>query len=90
MAVLVIAEHDNAAIKPAMLNTVTAAAAIGGHGGGDEILAQELSDSMLNGTPPSVGLNEGMVSAIACFAIDEAMDNGTVVDVTDWWKKAGM
>ena len=64
--------------------------ASGGHGGGDEILAQELSDSMLNGTPPSVGLNEGMISAIACFAIDEAMDSGTVVDLTDWWKKAGM
>ena len=30
MSVLVIAEHDNAAIKPATLNTVTAAAACGG------------------------------------------------------------
>jgi len=30
MAVLVIAEHDNAGIKPATLNTVTAAVAIGG------------------------------------------------------------
>jgi len=60
----------------------------GGHGGGDEILAKELADSMLNGTPPSVGLIEGMESAIACFAIDQAMDTGTVVELADWWKKA--
>jgi predicted dehydrogenase len=62
----------------------------GGHGGGDQILAKELADSMLNGTPPSVGLIEGMKSAIACFAIDEALDTGTIVDLTDWWKKAGI
>ncbi len=30
MAVLIVAEHDNAAIKPATLNTVTAAGALGG------------------------------------------------------------
>src|ERR1700730_15094097 len=30
MAILIIAEHDNASIKPATLNTVTAAARIGG------------------------------------------------------------
>ena len=30
MACLVIAEHDNAELKPATLHTVTAAAAIGG------------------------------------------------------------
>ena len=30
MAVLVVAEHDNASIKPATLNTVTAAAKLGG------------------------------------------------------------
>src|SRR5258708_24573827 len=30
MPVLVLAEHDNAALKPSTLNTVTAAAAIGG------------------------------------------------------------
>lgn len=64
--------------------------ASGGHGGGDEILAQELADSMLNGAPPSVGLIEGMESAIACFALDQAMDTGTVVELTDWWKKAGL
>ena len=62
----------------------------GGHGGGDEILAKELADSMLNGAPPAVGLIEGMESAIACFAIDQAMETGTVVDLADWWKNAGL
>ena len=62
--------------------------ASGGHGGGDEILAKELADSMLDGAPPSVGLIEGMESAIACFAIDQALDSGTVVELADWWKKA--
>ena len=35
MSILVVAEHDNKALKPSSLNTVTAAAAIAGHGGGD-------------------------------------------------------
>ena len=35
MAVLVIAEHDNARLKPATLNTVTAAGEIASHGGGE-------------------------------------------------------
>jgi len=35
MSILVIAEHDNASIKGATLNTVTAALEIGKHGGGD-------------------------------------------------------
>jgi len=44
--------------------------ASGGHGGGDAVLAKELVDSMVNGAAPSVGLLEGMESAIACCAID--------------------
>jgi hypothetical protein len=41
---------------------------------------------MLDGVPPSVGLIEGLVSAVTCFAIDDAMDTGTVVDVTPYWE----
>jgi hypothetical protein len=64
--------------------------ASGGHGGGDEVLARELADSMLNGVRPAVGLREGMESAIACFGIDRAMDTGTVVDLTEDWARAGL
>ncbi len=59
----------------------------GGHGGGDQILAKELADSMLNQRPPSVGLMEGLESAVTCFAIDEAMDRGTVIDAGVYWRQ---
>ena len=35
MAILVVAEHDNDALKPATLNTVAAATRLGEHGAGD-------------------------------------------------------
>ena len=35
MSILVVAEHDNAALKPAVLNAVTAAVELSGHAGGD-------------------------------------------------------
>lgn len=35
MSILVIAEHDNTALKPAVLNAVTAAVELAGHAGGD-------------------------------------------------------
>jgi predicted dehydrogenase len=62
----------------------------GGHGGGDKALAAELAESMLCGKRPSVGLTEGLESAVTCFAIDEAMDSGTVVEMRRYWEKAEM
>jgi predicted dehydrogenase len=62
----------------------------GGHGGGDKVLARELADSMLYQRPPSVGLVEGLESAVTCFAIDEAMDAGTVVNVQRYWDQIDM
>ena len=59
----------------------------GMHGGGDDVLARELAETMLNNVAPSVGLVEGLESSVACFAIDEAMDTGTVVDVRSYWDK---
>ena len=47
MSILVIAEHDNAALKPATLNTITAASEIGGDitvlvaGSGCDAVAQQ-------------------------------------------------
>jgi hypothetical protein len=45
---------------------------------------------MLHGAAPSVGLHEGLTSALTCFAIDEAMETGTVVDVRKYWQAAGV
>jgi len=58
----------------------------GGHGGGDEVLAAELAESMLHHRHPSVGLMEGLESAVTCFAMDEAMDTGKVVDLQRYWE----
>lgn len=62
----------------------------GGHGGADEILAGELARSMLKGRPPATGLDDGLGSAVTCFAIDEAMKTGRVIDVRPYWKTVGL
>ena len=59
----------------------------GGHGGGDNLLVKELADSMLRGSPPKVGIEEGLRSALTCFAIDEAMETGAVVDLAPYWNQ---
>jgi predicted dehydrogenase len=64
--------------------------AIDGHGGGDDILTRELADSMLHGAAPSVDLDDGLKSAATCFAIDDAMNRGQVVDVMPYWRAAGL
>jgi predicted dehydrogenase len=61
-----------------------------GHAGGDEVLAEELAECIVAGTPPQAGFEEGLASALTCLAIDEAMDTGTVVDVGKYWRRAGM
>jgi predicted dehydrogenase len=57
-----------------------------GHGGGDDILADELVASMLHGADSSVGVKEGVESTVTCLAIDEAADTGTVVDMERYWQ----
>ena len=64
--------------------------ASGLHGDGDPVLVEELAASMLDGVPPSVGLEEGLASAVTCFAMDEAADTGKVVDLGPHWKRAGV
>lgn len=59
----------------------------GGHGGGDPVLADELARSITTHAPPAVGMKEAVESSFVCFAIDEAMDTGQVVDVGNYWKE---
>ncbi|HOE98087.1 MAG TPA: Gfo/Idh/MocA family oxidoreductase [Candidatus Sumerlaeota bacterium] len=56
-----------------------------GHGGGDAIMAEELVAAMTERVPSCAGLPEGLAACITCFAIDEAMDTGRVVDVSTYW-----
>ena len=59
----------------------------GGHGGGGTQQANEVLASMLEGIEPSAGLLEGLNSAVTCFAIDEAMDKGMIVDCKPYWRQ---
>jgi hypothetical protein len=64
--------------------------AVGSHGGGDNFLTQELTASMLERAPGTVGMEDGITSAVTCFAIDEALNTGRVVDVRPYWQRAGL
>ncbi|MEO2174149.1 MAG: Gfo/Idh/MocA family oxidoreductase [bacterium] len=65
------------------------------HGGGDSVLALELVETMahsMTGRPNSAAFNsttleDGLTAAVTCFAIDEALDSGKVVDVESYWNK---
>lgn len=60
----------------------------GGHGGGDQIMAEALSSTILEGTPPLASVDDGIYSCVAAFAINEAMETGKTVDLQNYWKKA--
>ena len=62
----------------------------GGHGGGDQVMAEELAASMLHGAPSSTSLEDGLKSAVTCFVIDDAMRRGRVVEVGPYWRKVGV
>jgi predicted dehydrogenase len=64
--------------------------AYGGHGGGDDYLAKTLAASMVKGEPPAAGLEDGIRSAVPVYAIDDALETGSVVDVRPYWQKAGI
>lgn len=61
-----------------------------GHGGGDAVLGRSLRESIINGTPPFTGVEDGLRAAFLAFAIDEACDSGTVVEMSALWKEAGL
>jgi homoserine dehydrogenase len=47
------------------------------------------SDPMLERAPGTVGMSDAITSAVTCFAIDEALNTGTVVDVHPYWRRVG-
>jgi len=62
----------------------------GGHGGGDEVMVGEVADAMMASGAVAATLEEGLKSAVTCFAIDQATETGRVVDVRPMWQKAGV
>ena len=62
----------------------------GMHGGGDAVLGKELADSMLHGKPAASTLEDGLLSAVTAFGIDQAMHSGSVVQMQELWAQAGI
>ncbi|MFA9478949.1 Gfo/Idh/MocA family protein [Phycisphaerales bacterium AB-hyl4] len=62
----------------------------GGHGGGDEVMAQQMAATMLDDQPPLAGLREALQSATVAFAIDKAAETGAVVDLRPMWSRCGI
>lgn len=58
---------------------------IGGHGGGDKILAKELLQSIIGASTPQTTARDGLLSAFTCFAIDEAQRKSRVVSLKKDW-----
>lgn len=59
-----------------------------GHGGGDEVMAKSLVETLLHGTDPLASVENGLESAIAVFGMDQAADTGCTVDLRPMWKQA--
>ena len=58
----------------------------GGHGDGDFHIMRELRESMLKGTRPVCGGEEGLRSAVACIAIDNSRIKSEIVDLSALWR----
>lgn len=59
----------------------------GGHGGGDEILVDHLRKMIEEDAPSLTDLRSGLESAAACFACDDAMLQGRIVELAPYWQK---
>jgi len=59
----------------------------GGHAGGDEVMAQGLAATLLEGRPPLATVDDGILACIAAFGIDQALDSGQVVDLRPMWDR---
>lgn len=58
-----------------------------GHGGGDEVMAVGLAQTLLGKGEPKAGMAEGVRSLAVALAIDKSMDTGRVVDLRPTWKQ---
>lgn len=59
----------------------------GGHGGGDPVLCTHLASMMTEDAESLTTLEDGVSSAVVCFAVDEAMESGAVVDLSAMWDR---
>ena len=57
------------------------------HYGADEEMIVDLFDILLNGARPPVSVKDAMISGLVAMKMDEARETGTMVDLTETWKK---
>ena len=56
-----------------------------GHGGGDEVMIEELVQTMVHGVPMATGIGEGLRSTIVGLSLDRARREGRVVALDQVW-----
>jgi predicted dehydrogenase len=57
-----------------------------GHGGADELMSAEIAECIINGTEMSTPLEAGLMSSFTCLGIDQAREEGIIVDMNNYWK----
>ncbi|MCF6177366.1 MAG: Gfo/Idh/MocA family oxidoreductase [Victivallaceae bacterium] len=67
-----------------------AATAVPGHGGGDEIIMEDLYETMVSCTEPLCGGKEGLLSTVTAIAIQKAMEEKQVIEMDEIWSKVGI
>lgn len=63
-----------------------ATGAKGGHGGGDNVMAEGLAATILDGKPPLATVEDGIRACVAAFGIDQSADSGQVTDLRPMWE----
>lgn len=58
-----------------------------GHGGADEPMCRALADCMAGRAAPAAGLLEGIRSLVLANAIDQAMEENKIIDVSPLWRR---
>jgi len=58
-----------------------------GHGGADEPMARELAECMAGLRAPAAGFAEGLRSLVVAQAVDQAMNEGRIVDLAPLWAR---
>lgn len=58
-----------------------------GHAGADEPMARELAECMAGLRAPAAGFAEGLRSLVVAQAVDQAMNEGRVVDLAPLWSR---
>jgi predicted dehydrogenase len=57
------------------------------HGNAEEPMASDIVNCMLRGQPMPTTLDDGLMSALTCFGLEEARATGTVVDMSRYWSR---